>query len=302
MSYNIPILFLIFNRPDVTKKVFEAIRKAKPRQLFIGADGYRSSKKGEKELCEQTRKIIEKVDWKCEVKTLFQKKNLGCRKGVSTAINWFFKHIEYGIILEDDCLPNKSFFKFQKEMLEKYKDDSRIMMVSGNNFQNDIKHGKASYYFSRLAHIWGWGTWRRAWKLYDAEMETFEKFKKEKHIENIWEDKEVQKTWMKTFQAVADNKIDTWDYQWAFTIMKNNGLSIMPNVNLISNIGFGEGATHTTSVESQLANMKVSSLGKIIHPEFILANKKADLYTHINIIRVKFKKLKRILFKKYKRK
>ena len=157
MSYNIPILFLIFNRPDVTEKVFEAIRRQKPKQLFVAADGYRKNKQGEKELCDKTRSIINKIDWDCEVKTLFRNENLGCCMAVSSAIEWFFQQVEYGIILEDDCLPNASFFRFQKEMLEKYKDDSRIMMVSGDNFQNGKKRGDASYYFSKLTHIWGVG-------------------------------------------------------------------------------------------------------------------------------------------------
>ena len=249
-----PVLFMIFNRPDTTQKVFNAIRQAKPKQLFIAADGPREGTEGEKEKCEQARKVIEQVDWNCEVKTLFRDKNLGCKIADTFAIDWFFENVDEGIILEDDCLPSQSFFWFCQELLEYYRADTRIMMISGNNFQFGKVRGEGSYYFSKYAHLWGWATWRRAWRYYDVDMKSFEKFKIESQINNIFRIKQQQKYWTKIFQSVYDGKIDTWCYQWAYTCFINNGLCIMPNVNLVSNIGFGADSTHTKEENNIFSN------------------------------------------------
>jgi len=203
-----PVLFLIFNRPNTTQKVFNAIRQAKPKQLFVAADGPRKGKEGEKEKYEQAREIIEQVDWNCEVRTLFREKNLGCKIAASSAIDWFFENVDEGIILEDDCLPSQSFFRFCQELLEYYRDDTRIMMISGNNFQFGKVRGEGSYYFSKYAHVWGWATWRRAWKHYDVNMKNFEDFLKSNQIINIFKIKQQQKYWMKILQLVYDYKID----------------------------------------------------------------------------------------------
>jgi len=274
-----PVLFLIFNRPDTTQKVFDAIKKAKTKQLFVAADGPRENKEGEKEKCEQARKIIEQVDWDCKVKTLFRDKNLGCKVAVSSAIDWFFKNVKEGIILEDDCLPSQSFFWFCRELLEHYRDDTRIMIISGDNFQFDRKGGEDSYYFSKYPHIWGWATWRRAWKHYDVNMKNFEEFKKEAQINNVFNIKQQQKYWTKIFQIVYEGKIDTWDYQWAYSCFINNGLCIMPNVNLVSNIGFGLDSIHTKDKSSIFSEMEAREITDIIHPNFVLADQEADLLT-----------------------
>jgi len=271
-----PILFLIFDRPDTTQRVFNEIRKAKPAKLFVAADGPRDNKKGEKEKCKQTRKIIEQVDWNCEVYKLFRDTNLGCKMAVSSAIDWFFENVEEGIILEDDCLPSQSFFWFCQELLEYYKNDARVMHISGNNFQFGIRRGKASYYFSRYTHVWGWATWRRAWKSYDVNMKSLEEFKEGNQIKNILRTKQEQKNWMNIFQAVYDGKIDTWDYQWSYACLINNGLSIIPNENLVANIGFGMEATHVKDENTVLSNMEVKNIKNIRHPNFILLNEEAD--------------------------
>jgi hypothetical protein len=168
-----PILFLIFNRPDTTDKVFEKIREIQPRQLFISADGPRPDRKDEREKCEEARKVIQKIDWKCELKTNFSEKNLGCRVGVSSGIDWFFSQVSKGIILEDDCLPDASFFNFCKVLLEYYRNDERIMHIGGINVQDGRMRGTASYYFSKISHIWGWATWKRAWEKYDVNIRTY---------------------------------------------------------------------------------------------------------------------------------
>ena len=178
-----PILFLIFNRLDTTRRVFEEIRKQKPRQLFVASDGPRVNKDGEREIVEKTRKLVlDNIDWECEVKTLFRGENLGCKIAVSSAIDWFFENIEEGIILEDDCLPAQSFFGYCEELLEKFREDGRISVISGDNFQFGWRNTSDSYYFSKNCHIWGWATWRRAWERYDVEMKTYPNFKKKEKI------------------------------------------------------------------------------------------------------------------------
>ena len=272
-----PILLIIFNRPDTTEKVFNAIKKIKPKKLFVSADGPRENKPGEKEKCQDARKIIDRVDWRCEVYKKYSAVNLGCKIAVSSGLNWFFKNVEQGIILEDDCLPAQSFFKFCEELLEKYKNNEKIMMISGDNFQNSRQRGDGSYYFSKFSHIWGWATWRRAWEHYSVNMEGYPKFKQDKKINAIWSKEYIRKYWLDTFDQAYENKIDTWDYQWAFSIWKMDGLCVIPNYNLISNIGFRDDATHTKSA-NKLANQKIQSMDIIKHPFKIEQNKKADNY------------------------
>ena len=273
------VLFLIFNRPDITQKVFNAIRQAKPKQLFVAADGPREGKEGEKEKCQKAREIATFVDWDCEVKTLFRDKNLGCKIAVSSAIDWFFENVEEGIILEDDCLPSQSFFWFCQELLEHYRDDTRIMHISGNNFQFGHKRGEGTYYFSQYNHIWGWATWKRAWKCFDVNMKSFEEFKREGQINNIFRIKQQQKYWVKVFQKTYDSEIDSWGYIWTYTCFTNNGLCVLPNVNLVSNIGFGPESTHTKGNDSIFSQMEVEEISEIVHPEFLLADQEADLLT-----------------------
>ena len=274
-----PVLFLIFNRPDTTQKVFNAIRQAKPKQLFVAADGPRSDREGELEKCQKAREIATSVDWNCEVKTLFRDKNLGCKIAVSSAIDWFFENVEEGIILEDDCLPSQSFFWFCQELLKYYRNDTRVIHISGNNFQFGQKRGEGTYYFSKYAHIWGWATWKRAWKYFDVSMKSFKKFKTGNQIENIFKINQQKKYWMRIFQKVYHNKIDTWDYQWAYTCFINNGFCIIPNDNLVSNIGFGENSVHTKDSNNILSNMEVKDIKNIIHPNFIIVDQEADCYT-----------------------
>lgn len=274
-----PVLFLVFNKPETTARVFEAIRKAKPKKLYVAADGPRRSKPGEAETCEKTRQIATSVDWDCRVKTLFRKENLGCRRAVSSAITWFFENEPEGIILEDDCLPSQSFFHYCSALLDRYRDDTRVMHIGANNFQDGAKRGDGSYYFSRYTHIWGWATWRRAWKLYDASMKTFPEFKRQRVIDHAFQGRLKRSYWSWIFQKVYDKKIDTWDYQWLYSLICNNGLAISPNVNLVSNIGFSEGALHTKDAHSRFANMPTHELKEIIHPAFMVRNDAADGYT-----------------------
>lgn len=271
------VLFVIFNRPDTTQRVFEQIRQARPPRLYIAADGPRLHKPGEDELCEETRRIIERVDWPCVVNTRFRDENLGCRNGVSTAINWFFENEEEGIILEDDCLPAQSFFRFCDELLEKYRDDKRIWHITGCNLQLGEKWGDASYYFSNRIHVWGWASWRRVWNEYDLYLARYNEVQVKQQMLNIYADEFVAEAWLRIFRDARSGTVNSWAYSLDFCNFFNNGLVIIPNQNLISNIGFTGAATNTLDQESPYANTPLQELDEISHPVFFVPQKVADL-------------------------
>jgi hypothetical protein len=275
-----PILFLVFNRPDTTKQVFESIRKVKPKQLFIAADGPRKERLGEFEKCEQVKSIVKNVDWNCEVNTLFRLENLGCGKAVSEAITWFFEQVEEGIILEDDCLPSDSFYKYCSELLQKYRDDNRIMHIGGNNFQDGRVYGDGSYYFSRIPVIWGWATWKRSWNKYDFILSTIEDNKVLNTISDTYNNQIITKFWVNCFNLVVYKLIDTWDYQWSYTNWYNNGVTVIPNFNLVKNIGFDDNATHTRDSRHKYHDLEVFDLKEIVHPTEQFFNEEADLFIY----------------------
>lgn len=275
---NTAVLFLIFNRLDTTKQVFEAIRKAKPPRLHIAADGARESKEGESEKVKAVRDyVMEHIDWECEVKTLFRKKNLGCKMAVSSAITWFFENEEMGIILEDDCLPSQSFFWFCEELLERYKDDMRVWHIAGNNFHFGWKRDEDySYYFSYYGSIWGWATWRSRWNHYDVEMKNYDEIKSKNYLWDIFGNKEEANFRISNFDEIR-NGLNTWDFQWAYTRFINSGLSVVPIKNLVENLGFGDDATHLHSVNDTRANMKMNNLEfPLQNPKFIIRDKVSD--------------------------
>ncbi|MDB9306649.1 glycosyltransferase [Nodularia spumigena CS-591/12] len=273
-----PVAFLIFNRPDTTARVFEAIRQAKPPKLLVVADGARADKLGEAEKCAATRAIINQVDWECEVLTNYSDVNLGCRKRVSSGLDWIFEQVEEAIILEDDCLPHPTFFRYCQELLEKYRDDERIMMISGNNFQFGRNRTEDSYYFSRYGHCWGWASWRRAWTKYDDSMQLWTKLRDNGWLNDILQSQQEVTFWTRVFQRVYDG-FNSWGAIWLFTLWANNGLTILPNVNLVSNIGFGSG-THTAISNSSFANIPVEVMNfPLNNPAIINRNIEADNFT-----------------------
>ena len=277
-----PVLFLIFNRPDTTLKVFNEIRIAQPSKLYIAADGPRKDRLNESSLCEQTRAILGKIDWDCEIKTLFRKNNLGCKEAISSAITWFFDNEEEGIILEDDCLPSKSFFYYCDTLLEKYRLDTRIRHIAGSKLHIDKTWGSASTYFTNQTHVWGWASWRRVWKDYDKNLSNYQENEVRHQLGNIFSDPFVVDSWVNIFKELKAGKIDTWDYQLAFLNYFNNSLSINPNVNLISNIGFGESATHTFEPNHIYSNIPIGEITDITYPKYTLPEKDADyaLFQH----------------------
>ena len=277
MAINTPVAFIIFNRPDVTERVFQVIRDAQPQKLLVISDGPRGDRPGEAERCAAARAVIDQVDWECEVLTNYSDTNLGCKRRVSSGIDWVFSQVEEAIILEDDCLPAPSFFQFCQTLLERYRYDDRVMAISGNNFQGGQSRTDCSYFFSKYNYIWGWASWRRAWQHYDVKMKTWPTFIRSKCMEDICDGEEEKKFWADNFQNVYDGLTDTWDYQWTYACWCQGALSIVPNSNLVSNIGFGADATHTTGY-SLLANLPVKDIWEINHSPFMIRDKKADLY------------------------
>lgn len=269
---NTPILMVVFNRADKTQEVFNRIREVQPKQLFMSADGPRSHKPNEKAKTDAVRAIMQQVDWDCEVHTLFQTDNLGCRNGVNTGINWFFEQVERGIILEDDCVPDVSFFHFCEEMLERYKDADQVLQISGSNLIADqFLDYKDSYVFSNFALIWGWATWRRAWQKMDLDMVNLPKFKAENRIKDLVPDGGGQYYMLDKFDDTQQKANDSWAYAWFYSLLLHKGLSIVPTKNLIQNVGIGgEDATHTTSSSTERYKKDSSSLTfPLKHPKTI---------------------------------
>jgi hypothetical protein len=274
-----PILFLIFNRPKESQILFNAIREAKPKKLYVAADGPRNNGKDEL-VCKETKNILNQIDWDCELITLFREENLGCGKAVSSAVTWFFENEEEGIILEDDCLPSPDFFRFCDLMLEKYRVDNRIGHICGCNFQDGIKRGNGDYYYSNLTNVWGWASWRRVWLQYDFNMTYLEEANENEFISKITNKKNIQEFIYKTFVNTKKGLIDTWDYQYFYSNLVNGFLSVIPNNNMITNIGFNSEATHTIDLNSPYANMKVNPLqNEILSPLTLVPIREADEYS-----------------------
>ncbi|MBV8215460.1 MAG: hypothetical protein JOZ08_19790 [Verrucomicrobia bacterium] len=258
MPGSAPVLFLIFNRPEPTRQVFEEIRAYRPSRLYVAADGPRPEKAGEWSRCADARSILNRVDWDCKVRTLFRDQNLGCGTAVSEAINWFFDQEEEGIILEDDCLPDPSFFPFCEEMLDRYRDQPEVGSISGDNFLPRSLHLEQPYGFSKFVQIWGWATWRRFWKRYDFRLagdwrEWLEIINRANPVQN------QAKYWFQIFKTLQSGLIDTWDFQVMFSSWRHGYVHVFPSRNLVTNLGYDGDATHT-NFHSPLANLQRESL------------------------------------------
>jgi len=270
-----PVAFFIFNRPETTARVFEAIRQARPPMLLVVADGPRSDHPDDVEKCAAARSVIDRVDWDCEVLTNFSDTNMGCKRRISSGLDWVFSIVEAAIILEDDCLPGMDFFRFCDELLVRYAHDTRIGMISGNNFGFKLYDNTLSYCFSKHGLIWGWATWKRAWQKYhDVKCLSEEELQLIKS--NISDNQEFVNTWWEGAQAALQGKLDTWDYLWGVARYANNFLTIRPKVNLVANIGFGETATRTKG----RPNPQYLDIGKLefplTHPKIVVPDPIAD--------------------------
>lgn len=272
-----PVLLIIYNRPDLTYRVFSEIRKVKPSRLYVAADGPKNNE-NDRLNTNMCRELVKLVDWDCELKLLFRDENLGCKKAVSSAIDWFFSFEECGIILEDDCLPERSFFFYCAELLDYYKDDAEIGHIGGCNFLKGNTFNTASYYFSNYPHSWGWATWRRAWSLFDVNMHEFPEFVFSERSKQLSLPYKEKLYWFAKLSDTYLNKIDTWDYQWSFTLWLHGMKSIIPKKNLVSNIGFDERATHTKAKNTCFAEIETHNLPVIIHEQEKSVLNKADRY------------------------
>ena len=279
MTRRSPLRLIIFNRPDLTMRTFSTIRQQRPERLFIVADGPRPQHPTDSDLCIKSRAIVENIDWPCIVYRNYSTSNLGPKLRISSGLTWVFDHVEEAIILEDDCVAHEDFFRFCELLLEKYKHDTRIWTITGNNFQNYNVRGDGSYYFSKYCTSWGWATWRRAWKNYQGSIPFWRDWSTSEDWHMKTPDKIEREYWSNIFNLVENNPPwDAWDYPWQACVWHQGGLCATPNINLVSNVGFGLDATHTKSFSSNLANTKTGEIGEIIHPTNIEQDIVADRY------------------------
>ena len=275
--FKTPILFALFKDPETTLKVFDAIRKEKPQKLYISADGPRLDVPGEREECELTRSILSKIDWTCDVKTKFSDVNLGIKKGTSSAISWFFENEDEGIILEHDDLPTRSFFPFCETLLERHRENKRIMHIGGSNLMFGQNCGNGSYYYSRIAQTWGFATWKDRWKLWDGEIKDFPDFRDGNYINNYFFSTFAKEFWNDKFQEIYEgHNSTTWAFPWIFALMIRDAVSITPNVNLVSNIGFNPKAVHSRDLKHKYNNVPRHEMEELIDPPFIIPDVTAD--------------------------
>ncbi len=275
-----PVLLILFNRFDTALQVIAQLRLAKVQRLYLFSDGPRTNRASESAILNEVQeKILAQIDWPCEIITRFEPKNEGPRLAIGKAITWFFEHEEEGIVLEHDCVPNQSFFHFCQELLTHYRHDERIMHISGDNFQFGNWRGDGSYYFSKLNHIWGFATWRRAWKQYDVDMKAYPEFREKGQVNTQIDFARGQKIWTDTFDKTFSGTLQTWDYQWTFAMWLKDGFAILPNKNLVSNVGFDALALNTTNPNHRLANLETFDIKDIAHPSVVQIDAKADKYS-----------------------
>lgn len=272
-----PILLLAWKRPDTTKQVINNLRGLKPSMIFIACDGPIHGDSENHKRVKATRDLLKSsIDWPCQVEWLLRSRNEGSKYGVAQAIDWFFSNVDHGIILEDDCVPHPDFFHHCAALLDRYKNDTRVWCISGNNFQKGAWRGDGSYYFGKIPLTWGWATWKRCWQQYDVEMTEWPKLRDSDLFNSLFDDDIEQAYWKGIWDYTHSTRNATaWDYQWTFTCIANGGLTAIPNVNLVSNIGFGPDATHTRSAQEPLAT---SGFREYKHPSFILRDRDADRY------------------------
>lgn len=293
-----PVALLIYKRPETTRKVLEVLSKVNPCKLFIIADGASKDSIDEINQVKRTRDLIGKIDWECDLYKNYSEEHLGLRRRVVSGLNWVFDREDKAIILEDDCVPDISFFQFCEELLNHYNDDERIMVVSGDNYQKGRRRTPYSFYFSRYNHCWGWATWKRAWKFYDDEMSLWPQIREEGWLRDIFgKNNNVEKYWTRIFNSVYDNEIESWAYRWTYSCWLQSGLTILPNVNLVTNIGFGDQATHTNFSSKRSYQAKYKMEFPLVYPPFVIRDSKSDKFTERDNFGISLiKNIKRLVF------
>lgn len=277
LPVSIPVLLILYNRPEMVAKSLAALRRVRPERIWVSLDAPRDGDSQDQLLCAEVRSALRGIDWPCEVRRQEAATHLGCRDGVIVALDWFFDEVEAGIILEDDCVPEPSFFGFCDDLLGRYASAPEVMMVSGNNFEEDPSSSE-SYSFSRYGHMWGWATWRRAWSLFDRDLEDWPTRKASNWLRTVARHPVFLERWTQLLDGVREGAIDTWDVQWCYTVFKAGGLVAVPAVNLVSNFGFDEQATHTREEGSPYRAMKTSPLKwPLQHPSSVAMRKNSRL-------------------------
>lgn len=293
--FDTPILLLAWRRPHTLNQVIDAIRPVAPTRLYVACDGPNPDRPDEPAKVEATRELIATaIDWPCHIDRLYSDVNQGCRLGVSRAITWFFEHVEEGIILEDDCVPHPDFFPYCATLLDRYRLDTRVWCISGNNFQEGNWRGEGDYYFSRYNHCWGWASWRRCWQHFDSDLSNWPALRDSGLLTTIFEDPIERNYWSSIWQKLLDRGLpDSWAYRWTLTCLANGGLSALPNRNLVSNVGFGVDATHTFGGSSNtFVGLGVDCNN---HPSFVLRDSLADTFTFDHVFGGKWHKFPLVL-------
>ena len=281
----LPLLILAWKRPLYTSKLINAIKEVKPKNIFLSCDGADLNNKEEIELVNQTRHVLDhEIDWKCEKHKFYSSYNQGCRLGVTRAINWFFENVSEGVILEDDCIPHPDFFKFTELLIDRFRDDKKIWTISGNNFQNGNWRGDGSYYFSKYTHCWGWATWKDRWGFYKEEEFIWKKLNKAKILDNIFTTKKEVRYWSSIFKKLyEENKPDSWAYRWFLVCQSKGALNVLPNQNLVQNIGFNSSATNTkrgkSPIQLKYKNIESTGIFPLVEPSFKIRSNDADNFT-----------------------
>jgi hypothetical protein len=274
-----PIALIVFNRPKVTRRSFEAIRRLRPERLFVIADGPRPDTPSDEARCAEVRDIVSDVDWPCDVHTDYAEVNMGLKARVSSGISKALSEADRLVILEDDCIPHADFFPFCNALLDRYADDERVLGITGSNFQDGRVRGDGSYYFSRFNPLWGWATWRRAWEPFDVDMGFWEAWVDSPEWYEAFPDPAERSYWRGEFSSARRGDVDSWGYPWMAHNLFVGGLTATPNVNLISNVGFGDESTHTTQ-SMRAAFLPTGPLGGLSHPSRVASDPEADRYMY----------------------
>jgi hypothetical protein len=276
LKFETPVLLIAWRRTDTLLRVINSLRKVAPRKVFLACDGPHPDRPEEDRLVSRVREILlRQIDWPCQVQNKFASRNQGCQRAVGGAVDWFFKYVHEGIILEDDCVPHPDFFAFCSELLEKYRDEKKVGCITGDNFQDGIQRGNASYYFSKYPHCWGWATWRRAWKMYSPSIEFWPEWRKSEEWLTFFNNAKERRFWENLFDKQHAGSIDSWAFPWTASLWHAGSLTVTPQHNLVQNIGFGVAATHTTNSIQKLS-IPTKPHKIITHPEKISPHVPAD--------------------------
>lgn len=279
MTVSEPVLLMGFNRPELMARVLDRLREVQPERLFVAVDGPRTDRPGEVDTVQSCRELASTVDWDCEVLSLFQDENLGCGRGVSAAITWFFDHVERGLILEDDILPHPTFFGFCSELLDRYDDNERVFAISGCNVvpRTRLAEPDASYRFSQIPVVWGWATWRRSWAQHRLDIRGWRRrLPPRALLQRTGYSPTAAAFWASEFELTARGDVDTWDWQLTCAAMTSGQLTATSNINLVENIGFGVDATHTVDGRSRLSAPQAQRLPVEDVP--VVVDRKADVW------------------------